>query len=152
MNATWSLAQKRKKTNWLQKNKKKLQKNYKNLLQIPIQRVTIWLQKGCDAFLVHEIFFFLFLKEVPGAGRFLLRLFSFTADSPRTAQAVSRFVCKKAHPETGMSFFASKCSHLAEIPKIKCDFAAISLYKMSVFLWLNFIKFVLYLADICDMI
>lgn len=133
-------------------SKKKLQKNYKRVLQNRLKRVTIWLQKERGSSEC-EIFFFLFLRyRVSGI---LLRLFSFTA-AAHTAQAVSRFVCKKARPFSGRAFLRLSKVRQGSIwtgfSKIKCDFHANSLYKMSVFLRHNFIKFVLYLAGICDMI
>ena len=135
-------------------SKKKLQKNYKRVLQNRLKRVTIWLQKERGSSEC-EIFFFLFLRyRVSGI---LLRLFSFTA-AAHTAQAVSRFVCKKARLETDEFF----CNHFS-VRKTKIKRIGLKsvgkvllypdfLYKLTVFPQSIFTKFVLYSSGICGII
>ena len=83
---------------------KKLQRNYKKLMQKSFKRVTIWLQQGQSPKAVCEIFFFLFfgiLGADPPPPAVLLHSYD-----PCAAQAVSRFVCKRARPVFRTSFFA----------------------------------------------
>ena len=82
---------------------KKLQKSYCKLVSKELQ---YGYSKGTSP-AECEIFFFLF--QGYRAQVLLLRLFSFTVREPCAAQAVSRFVCKKARP-FWTSFFASAVS------------------------------------------
>ena len=103
-----------------------------------------------------EIFFFLFLRY--RVSSILLRLFSFTAVA-HTAQAVSRFVCKKARPENGRAFLRPflpvkkmkiKPTHRKSVDKVLL--CPNFLYKLTVFPWSIFTKFVLYSPGICGII
>ena len=87
---------------------KKFKNYYKEitekLLQIGFKRVTIWLQQGQMTLLSVKSFFFLFLG-ISGTGSPPPAVLLHSRD-PCAAQAVSRFVCKKARP-FWTSFFAS---------------------------------------------
>ena len=60
-----------------------------------------------ERFLRLKSFFFLLNKRYRVQGLLLLRLFSFTAVGLCTAQAVSRFVCKKSVRFSGTDFLHS---------------------------------------------
>ena len=81
---------------------KKLQRNYKKGLAKWFQKSYNMVTERAQALLAHEIFFFLFLRyrvsRASSSGCSPSQLL------PDTAQAVSRFVCKKARPFSGRAF------------------------------------------------
>ncbi len=111
------------------RNYRKITKKYCKILSKELQ----YGYRKRKALLDCEIFFFLFLRyRVSG---FLLRLFSFTAVA-RTAQAVSRFVCKKARPLSDELFCIRKYIKIKPFPPESVDKVLLSmdfLYKLTVF-------------------
>ena len=133
---------------------KKLQRNYKKVLQNDFKRVTIWLQQGQQTLLSVKSFSSCFLGY--RAQVLLLRLFSFTAAARHRTGGISLRV-QKGSSVFRTSFFASsgrsppvkkgeklmkrKRTEHRTVDKVLLypDF----LYKMTVFLRGGFAKFVL---------
>ncbi len=99
LSATWNLQNK----SWTNYNY--VTKSAKKLLQNGNKRVTIWLQKGHERLLRLKSFSSCCL-EISGAGPSPPPAVLLHSCRHCTAQAVSRFVCKKARPVFRTGFFA----------------------------------------------
>ena len=112
-------------------------------MQNGFKRVTIWLQQGQSPKAVCEIFFFLFFG-ILGAGPPPPAVLLHSYD-PCAAQAVSRFVCKRARPVCfGRAFLHSASPVLPAkviLQKSKYDQCLKTLGKLSVFPQRTIIKF-----------